>query len=120
MLSDKSADVVSHAPEHEAEQLRRHPTWFYRKVLYNDFLIVGPSIDPAGVVGVPDAATALNVLRIPISGFCRAVTNRALMNGNSSSGARQDSRPVCPQPLSLVRGWDRHSESPTRSRRGTP
>jgi tungstate transport system substrate-binding protein len=27
--------------------------------LYNDFLIVGPSTDPAGVAGVPDAATAL-------------------------------------------------------------
>jgi tungstate transport system substrate-binding protein len=60
MLEARGADVViSHAPEREAKVIREHPTWFYRKILYNDFLIVGPSSDPASIAGLSDAVTAM-------------------------------------------------------------
>ena len=60
MLSDGHADVIiSHAPEREAAALRTHPDWTYRKILYNDFLIVGPAADPAGVKGSESALAAM-------------------------------------------------------------
>jgi tungstate transport system substrate-binding protein len=64
MLAADQADVViSHAPQREAEALRSHPTWCYRKILYNDFLLVGPPNDPAGISGTSDAAKAMrNIL----------------------------------------------------------
>lgn len=52
MLARGDADVViSHAPAREAAALAAHPTWRYRKILYNDFLLVGPASDPARVGG---------------------------------------------------------------------
>jgi tungstate transport system substrate-binding protein len=63
MLETGGADVViSHAPEREARVISEHPTWFYRKILYNDFLIVGPSADPASIAGLTDAVTAMKRL----------------------------------------------------------
>jgi len=60
MLASGHCDVIiSHAPARETEALRNHPTWFYRKILYNDFLIVGPSNDPASIAGMADAAQAM-------------------------------------------------------------
>jgi tungstate transport system substrate-binding protein len=67
MLEASQADVVlSHAPEQETATLQRHPSWFYRKVLYNDFVIVGPARDPAGIKSLTDAVQAMN--RIVASG----------------------------------------------------
>ena len=60
MLATHQADVViSHAPAREAAALRTHPTWWYRKVFYNDFLIVGPAHDPADIAGSSDAVEAM-------------------------------------------------------------
>jgi tungstate transport system substrate-binding protein len=60
MLAAGSADVViSHAPARENAALAAHPSWTYRKILYNDFLIVGPPDDPAGVAGAGDAVDAM-------------------------------------------------------------
>lgn len=60
MLERGHADVViSHAPAAEASALRQHPDWRYRKVMFNDFIIVGPRDDPAHVKGAPDAGTAM-------------------------------------------------------------
>jgi tungstate transport system substrate-binding protein len=60
MLEQGDADVViSHAPAAEAVALRDHPTWHYRKFMFNDFIIVGPSDDPARVNGARDAADAM-------------------------------------------------------------
>lgn len=60
MLANGQADVViSHAPAREALALDAQPTWWYRKVLYNDFLIVGPPHDPAGVARSADAVEAM-------------------------------------------------------------
>ena len=60
MLAAGSADVViSHAPSRETAALAAHPSWTYRKILYNDFLIVGPSEDPARVADAGDAVEAM-------------------------------------------------------------
>lgn len=55
MLTDGNADVViSHAPNAEAAALRRHPEWRRRKIMFNAFVLAGPSADPARVAGSPD------------------------------------------------------------------
>src|SRR5712671_733072 len=54
------ADVVlSHAPE--AERTLTDSGYFIRRrlVMHNEFLIVGPAQDPAGVRGLSDAVAAL-------------------------------------------------------------
>jgi len=52
MLGDGDADVaISHAPEAEAKALAGHPRWWYRKIMYNDFVLVGPAADPSKVRG---------------------------------------------------------------------
>ncbi len=60
MLGAETADVViSHAPARETAALASHPDWRYRKILYNDFLIVGPAEDPAGVRAATDVVDAM-------------------------------------------------------------
>lgn len=60
LLARNEADVViSHAPAAEAAALTAHPAWWYRKILYNDFLIVGPTADPARVGDAIDAVDAM-------------------------------------------------------------
>ena len=50
MLADGNADVaISHAPEAESQALAMHPKWWYRKIMYNDFVLVGPTEDPSAV-----------------------------------------------------------------------
>jgi tungstate transport system substrate-binding protein len=50
MLARGDVDVViSHAPALEAAALREHPGWSYRKIMFNDFVLVGPSDDPARI-----------------------------------------------------------------------
>ena len=59
MLEKRDAHVaITHAPDAEAETLRRHADWRYRKLMFNDFVLVGPDDDPARVRqadGVEDA-----------------------------------------------------------------
>jgi tungstate transport system substrate-binding protein len=60
MLERGDADVViSHAPAAEAVALRDRPKWYYRKFMFNDFIIVGPSDDPARISGASDAVAAM-------------------------------------------------------------
>jgi tungstate transport system substrate-binding protein len=60
MLEQSQADAaITHAPAQEATMLRLHPSWRYRKVFYNRFVIVGPPDDPAGAAGARDAADAM-------------------------------------------------------------
>ena len=59
MLAEGQGDVaISHAPEAETDALRQHPRWWYRKIMFNDFVIVGPSADPARVREAQDATDA--------------------------------------------------------------
>lgn len=61
MLEVGHADVViSHAPEAERAYLERHAGWRYRKLMFNEFVVVGPMEDPADV---RRAATLLDALR---------------------------------------------------------
>ena len=67
MLTSGQADVViSHAPARETTVLASHPGIWYRKILFNDFLIVGPAADAAGVAHATDAVDAMT--RITQSG----------------------------------------------------
>ena len=59
MLSDGIVDLaISHAPETEARFLADHPTWRYRKIAFNRFVVVGPPGDPARVRDASDVADA--------------------------------------------------------------
>jgi tungstate transport system substrate-binding protein len=59
MLANGQADIaISHAPDAETAALREHPRWWYRKIMFNDFLIVGPSADPARVRDAQNATDA--------------------------------------------------------------
>ena len=50
MLGAGDADVaISHAPEAETKAHASHPRWWYRKIMYNDFVVVGPPDDPSKV-----------------------------------------------------------------------
>lgn len=60
MLDAHQADlIITHAPVQEADALKKHAHWWYRKILYNDFLIVGPPDDPSRVAGATDALEAM-------------------------------------------------------------
>ena len=50
--------VISHAPGSEARYLEAHPDWHYRKFAYNEFMLVGPTDDPAKVSGTTDVIEA--------------------------------------------------------------
>jgi tungstate transport system substrate-binding protein len=77
MLADSAADVViSHAPEAEAQALAQHPGWAYAKLMFNDFVVVGPSTDPAHVKTAVTAEDAFR--RIAASGA------RFISRGDSS------------------------------------
>jgi tungstate transport system substrate-binding protein len=63
MLARGDADVaISHAPEAEAAALRRHADWLYRKLMFNDFVVVGPRDDPAQVRDAADAVEAFRII----------------------------------------------------------
>jgi tungstate transport system substrate-binding protein len=60
MLAAGTADIViSHAPARERAMLDAHPSWWYRKILFNDFVIAGPPDDPADVRSAVDAVDAM-------------------------------------------------------------
>ncbi|WP_043931513.1 substrate-binding domain-containing protein [Bacillus sp. EB01] len=50
------ADVLlTHAPASEQELVDAGDVTNYKRVMYNDFIVVGPKSDPAGVKGLPTA-----------------------------------------------------------------
>ena len=57
----EEADVViSHAPEMEARMMDKHTSaWRYRKIMYNDFVLVGSRGDPAAVRAAKSLEEAL-------------------------------------------------------------
>jgi tungstate transport system substrate-binding protein len=72
MLDARQANVaITHAPAQETAALKKHPSWSYRKILYNDFLIVGPPDDPSHVA---KAADALDAMRRIAAGTTRFIS----------------------------------------------
>ncbi len=61
--------VISHAPEAEARALREHPDWVHLELAHNQFVIVGPPSDPAGVRAAADAADAFRRIAQSSIGF---------------------------------------------------
>jgi tungstate transport system substrate-binding protein len=77
MLIRGDVDVtITHAPRREAELLRDRIGWLYRKIMFNDFVVVGPFHDPAQVKGSPAIEEAMR--RIAASGV------RFISRGDSS------------------------------------
>lgn len=61
LLQRGDADVaITHDPVAEARLLKEVPSARYRKIMFNDFLIVGPPDDPAGI---GQAATTTEAMR---------------------------------------------------------
>ena len=54
--------VLVHAPEAEREYVESGDITAGRRIMYNDFLIIGPESDPAGVRGGRDAAAAMRAI----------------------------------------------------------
>lgn len=50
--------AISHAPEAEAQALAGRDDWVYEKLAFNEFVVVGPPGDPAGLRGATSAADA--------------------------------------------------------------
>jgi tungstate transport system substrate-binding protein len=61
--------AITHDPEAEAALLGDVPGADYRKIMFNDFLIVGPEDDPAGIAGAPDAASAMRAVAVSTAQF---------------------------------------------------
>jgi tungstate transport system substrate-binding protein len=60
LLETGDVDVaISHAPAAETRFLMAHPNWTYRKIMYNDFVLVGPPSDPARVRSATTAPDAM-------------------------------------------------------------
>lgn len=70
MLDTGDADmIITHAPEAEASALRNDPTWRYRKIMFDEFVLVGPQDDPAHVKGVASAVDAMRRIAASRSTF---------------------------------------------------
>jgi tungstate transport system substrate-binding protein len=59
MLAAGLADVaITHAPTAESAVLQRLAGAHYRKIMFNDFVVLGPAADPAGIRGTRDVVAA--------------------------------------------------------------
>jgi tungstate transport system substrate-binding protein len=96
MLQRGDVDVaISHAPVREAELGRDSRTWLYKKIMFNDFLIVGPPHDPAHV---RDATTAADAMRAIATSGVRFISR------GDSSGTHERERHL----------WSKAGITPTR------
>lgn len=58
------ADVLlSHAPKLEEQFMKDGYGVFRKQVMHNDFVIVGPQSDPAGIEGIPSVVEAFRTIR---------------------------------------------------------
>lgn len=72
MLAQTHADIViSHSPAAEEAGLREHPRWDYRKIMFNDFVLVGPVEDAARV---NDARNLVDAMRRIAEGKARFIS----------------------------------------------
>jgi tungstate transport system substrate-binding protein len=82
-----AADVVFVHAKAEEEKfvadgfgVKRYP------VMYNDFVLIGPNSDPAGIKGMGDVVTALQAIKAKTGHSSRAAIARAHTSANSISG----------------------------------
>lgn len=54
--------VLVHAPDAERDYVASGDITAGRRIMYNDFLVIGPAADPAGVRGSQDAVTAMRAI----------------------------------------------------------
>jgi tungstate transport system substrate-binding protein len=54
--------VLVHAPDAERDYVASGDITAGRRIMYNDFLLIGPAADPAGVRGLQDAAAAMRAI----------------------------------------------------------
>ena len=95
------ADVVlSHAPD--AERILADSGYFLRRriVMHNDFLIVGPRADPAGLRGMNDAVAALKRLAARRAAFVSRGDRSGTHQFELGLWRRVSSLPSPPDPLS--------------------
>jgi tungstate transport system substrate-binding protein len=100
MLESGQADVIiSHAPRREQQALEAHPDWWYRKILFNDFLIVGPVEDPARISSARSAVEAMRLI---------AASGSVFLSRGDESGTHERERELwtaagrTPEPRRLV------------------
>ena len=120
----KDADVLLVHAKADEEKFVANGFGKERKdVMYNDFIIVGPAADPAGVKAAADTTAAMSPSRRPARtarrSSSRVATTPAPTRRSSSSGRRPASSPR-PRPRRTsgtcrpVRAWARRSRSPPR------
>ncbi|HEU4321526.1 MAG TPA: substrate-binding domain-containing protein [Roseiflexaceae bacterium] len=61
--------VLAHAPENERAFVESGAGVDRRLIMYNDFLLVGPAEDPAGIAGLQDALAAMGMIAASQSPF---------------------------------------------------
>jgi ABC-type tungstate transport system permease subunit len=67
MGQECNADVLLvHSPAAEKEFMSNNYGLDRRLVMHNDFIIVGPASDPAGIKGLPTSTEAFTKIAIPI------------------------------------------------------
>ncbi len=66
----QSQAALTHDPDREAELVAAGKSHLYRQFMWNEFVIIGPSADPANVRNARDAADAFGRIHRSRSTFC--------------------------------------------------
>ena len=86
-----------------------------RDVMYNDFVVVGPTGDPAGIGKTQSAPEAFRAISSKGSRSSPAATNRGRTRRRRRSGRPRGSSPRAPGTSRRGRGWGRSSRWPPRN-----
>jgi tungstate transport system substrate-binding protein len=98
LIKRGDADVgLTHDSDAEAAALAAGTVTGYRKIMFNDFLIVGPREDPAGIAHAADAVDAMRRI---------AATGAIFISRGDSSGTHAREKIL----------WTRAGQRPTRER----
>lgn len=83
-----------------------------KDVMYNDFVIIGPKNDPAGIAKAKTAAEALKLLATKGASFISGATSRAPTPKSLISGSPAALSPRGTGTWKRARAWDRSSPWP--------
>jgi tungstate transport system substrate-binding protein len=105
MLGDGDADVaMSHAPEAEAKALAGHPRWWYRKIMYNDFVVVGPPDDPSKVRAASSLEDALRRIAVGEAPFFSRADASGTFEREQALWQLADTRPAATRLIATGQG----------------